>query len=221
MAAGKIDGVFARMSDRERRLVVGGGLLIAGVLVVLAGVLVSRKVAALEETVATNDSALADIMDRAPQYLRNRREEKAIDEQLTRAANSSLQSTLLSIAKEIQFERKYSDEGGMQTARLSDFIKFANATEILAELTQKKDKKRRKKKDKAAAKGERQVFLSSIEVIFDRVPDTALFQFLAKVDSHSEALFGTSLDISRESPNHDHFRAKLKVGQFRYGKLEE
>ncbi len=57
-------------------------------------------------------------------------------------------------------------------------------------------------------------------MIFDRVKDDALFQFMAKVDSHHEALFGLSLDISRESPNHDHFRAKLKVGQFRYGQLD-
>ena len=226
MASSRLSAAFNRMSDRERRLVLGGGLLIAVIVVILASVLVSRKVAALEEMVADNDQAIGEILDLAPDYLRQRREEKAIDEQLARAANASLQSTLLGIAKEIQFERKYSEEGGTQTVRLSDYIKFANATEILAELTQKsrkgkKKKKRRGKKKGKNAKPEREVFLATIEVVFDRVPDTALFQFLAKVDGHPEALFGLSLDVSRESPNHDHFRSKLKVGQFRYGQLDE
>ena len=52
---------------------------------------------------------------------------------------------------------------------------------------------------------------------FDRVPDSALFQFLERVETHKQPMFSVSLDISRESPNHEHFRAKLKVGQFRYG----
>ncbi len=224
MATGRLATAFARMSDRERRLVVGGGLLIVVVSLLLIGVLVSRKVAALEEVVAANDESIGEILELSPDYLHQRREEKATDEQLERAANSSLQSTLLGIAKDIQYERKYSEEGGTQTVRLSDYIKFANATEILAELTQKsrkgKKKRRRKKKKKKGDKQGREVFLSNIEVIFDRVPDSALFQFMAKVDSHPEALFGLTLDISRESPNHDHFRAKMKVGQFRYGQLE-
>ena len=223
MASPRLSAAFNRMSDRERRLVVGGGMVIAVITLVLAAVLVSRKVADLEEVVADNDQAIGEVLDLAPNYLSQRREEKAIEEQLTRAANASLQSTLLGIAKDIQFERQYSEEGGTQTVRLSDYIKFSNATEILAELTLKsrKTKKRRRAKKGKEAKPEREVFLATIEVIFDRVRDTALFQFLAKVDSHPEALFGLSLDVSRESPNHDHFRAKLKVGQFRYGQSEQ
>lgn len=227
MASSRLSAAFNRMSDRERRLVVGGGLVIAVITLVLAGVLVSRKVAALEEVVADNDLAIGEVLDMAPGYLSQRREEKAIDEQLTRATNASLQSTLLGIAKDIQFERAYSDEGGTQTVRLSDYIKFSNATEILAELTVKSRTKKKKKKKRSRnkkgkdAKPEREVFLATIEVIFDRVRDTALFQFLAQVDAHPEALFGLSLDVSRESPNHDHFRAKLKVGQFRYGQSDQ
>ncbi len=220
MKEGRISGAFAQMSDRERKLVVGGGSLMLVALVVVAGLLVSRKVAAMEEQVAANGEALSSILDAAPSYLKNRREEKAIEEALTQAAGSSLQSTLLSIAKDVKFERKYGNDGTSE-ARLSDFVKFSNATEILADLTQKRGKKaRRKKSSKKKAKGakaERQVFLSTIEVVFDRVPDGALFQFLEKVETHKDALFGVSLDISRESPNHEHFRAKLQVGQFRYG----
>ncbi len=207
---------FTRMSDRERKLVVGGGLVIIIIVLALTGVLVNRKVDALEEQVADNDKALAEVLELAPAYLANRREEKAIDEQLTRAASGSLQSTLLGIAKDVKFERKYT-EGGTSTARLSDFIKFANATEVLADLTKKQRGKKRRKKKKKAKKGDKQVFLASIECVFDRVPDTALFTFMAKVEQHKDALFATSLDVSRESPNHEHFRAKLRVGQFKYG----
>ena len=219
MKEGRINSAFAQMSDRERKLVVGGGSLMLVALIVVAGLLVSRKVAAMEEQVAANGAALSSILDAAPTYLKNRREEKAIDEALTQAAGSSLQSTLLSIAKDVKFERKYGNDGTSE-ARLSDFVKFSNATEILADLTQKRSKKKRRAKKKKLAKGakaERQVFLSTIEVVFDRVPDGALFQFLEKVETHKDALFGVSLDISRESPNHEHFRAKLQVGQFRYG----
>ena len=206
---------FARLSDRERKLVVGGGLMISMAMLILTGLLVSRRVSDLEEQVAGNAESLKEVLDLAPAYLDNRREERAIDEQLKRAGASSLQSTLLGIAKEVQFERKYT-EGGTSTARLSDFVKFSNATEVLADLTKKTGRKKRRKKKKEA-KGEKQVFLSSIEVVFDRIPDTALYQFMAKVESHPEALFATSLDISRESPNHQHFRAKMRVGQFKYG----
>lgn len=209
---------FARLSDRERKLVVGGGLMIFSAVIILTGLLVSRRVSALEEQVAGNSDALKEVLDLAPGYLDNRREEKAIDDQLKRAGSSSLQSTLLGIAKGVQFERKYT-EGGTSTARLSDFVKFSNATEVLADLTKtrKGGKRRKKKKKKKGAAAQKQVFLASIEVVFDRIPDTALFQFMAKIEQHEEALFATSLDISRESPNHQHFRAKLRVGQFKYG----
>ena len=208
---------FARLSDRERKLVVIGGLCVSVALLSLTALLVSRRVATLETQVATNAESLKEILDLAPAYLDNRREERAIDEQLKRAGGSSLQSTLLGIAKEVQFERKYT-EGGTSVSKLGDFIKFANATEVLADLTKtKKRKKRRGKKKKKGRKNEKQVFLASIEVVFDRVPDTALYQFMAKVEQHPEALFATSLDISRESPNHDHFRAKMRIGQFKYG----
>lgn len=222
MKEGRISSAFAQMSDRERKLVVGGGTLMLLGIIVISGLLVSRKVAAMEEQVAANGEALSDILGAAPSYLKHRREEKAIDEALSRAAGSSLQSTLLGIAKSVKFERKYGNDGTSE-ARLSDFIKFANATEILADLTQKRKKKRRrrKKKKKKGGKTERQVFLATIEVVFDRIPDGALFQFLEKVETHKDALFGVQLDISRESPNHEHFRAKLKVGQFRYGGGDE
>ncbi|GEM_PF-2847034 len=207
---------FLRMSDRERKLVVGGGVLIFGALILLAGLLVNRKVNALEDQVAANSDSLNDVLDLAPRYLDNRREEKAIDEQLKRATNSSLQSTLLGIAKDIQFERQFT-EGGTSTARLSDFVKFSNATEVLADLTKKRKRGNKRKRKKKGAKAEKQVFLATIEVVFDRIPDTALYQFMAKVEQHPEALFATSLDISRESPNHQHFRSKMRVGQFKYG----
>ena len=204
---------FARLSDRERKLVIGGGLMMLIASIALTAILVSRKVGDLEQQVAGNDEALTEIFGLAPKYLANRREERAIDEQLKAAASGSLQSTLLGIAKDVKFERKYT-EGGTSTSRLSDFIKFANSTEVLADLTKKQRGKKRKKKKKDASA---QVFLSSIECVFDRVPDTALFAFMAKIEQHEGALFATSLDMSRESPTHDHFRAKLRVGQFKYG----
>lgn len=210
---------FARLSDRERTLVVGGGLLVGGALILLTAIMVTRRVSELETQVATNADALNEVLDLAPDYLDNRREERAIDQQLKSAASSSLQSTLLGIAKEIQFERKYT-EGGTSTSRMSDFIKFSNASEVLADLTKtskRGNRNKRKKKKKKGEKAEKQVFLASIEVVFDRIPDTALYQFMAKVEQHPDALFATSLDISRESPNHEHFRTKMRVGQFKYG----
>lgn len=207
---------FSRLSDRERKLVVAGGLLVSIALLALTGVLVSRRVSTLEDQVAINADALNEVLQLAPKYLDNRREEKEIDEQLKRASASSLQSTLLGIAKDVQFERTYA-EGGTSVARMSDFIKFSNSTEVLADLTKTGKRNKRRKPKKKGAKAGKQVFLATIEVVFDRIPDTALFQFIAKVEQHKEALFATSLDISRESPNHDHFRAKMRVGQFKYG----
>jgi hypothetical protein len=227
MREGRIQSWLARMSDRERRIVFGGGITIVAVILVLGGLAVQRKVAAMEEAVDENAEALAEVRALAPVYLQNRREEKAIDEALTAARGQSLQSVLLAIAKDIQFERKFGDDGssdGGGAARLSDFIKFSNANEVLADLTTRKGKRSRStsaKKKKTKKKGEKEVFLASIEVVFDRVPDTPLFQFLEKIDTHSSGMFSTSLDISRESPNREHFRAKMTIAQFRYGAEEE
>lgn len=220
MREGRIQSWFARLSDRERTIVIGGGLLVGAVVLVLVGLLVSRKVATMEEAVADNADALTEIRELAPEYLRARREEKAIDESLTRAQGTSLQSLLLDVAKDIQFERKFSDEGG-GVARLADFIKFSNANEVLADLTTRKDRRRSASSKKKKKKVGKQVFVASIEVVFDRIPDTALFQFLERVDTHEGGLFATSLDISRDSPNREHFRAKMTIAQFRYGAGEE
>lgn len=218
MREGRLQSWFARLSDRERNIVLVGGVLVFAVVLVLTGLLVSRKVAAMEEAVAANDEALGEIRQLAPEYLRARREEKAIEEALDRARGQSLQSLLLAVAKDIQFERKFSEDGG-GVARLSDFIKFSNANEVLADLTTRK--KRRASSSKKKKKSGKQVFVASIEVVFDRIPDTALFQFLERVDTHEGGLFATSLDISRDSPNREQFRAKMTIAQFRYGAAEE
>ncbi len=212
-------GALERMSERERKLLIGGGLLVIVALVALAGLLVSRKVSALEEEVTHHDEALEQIIDKAQDYLASRAEEVAVDELLTRAAEGSLQSTLLEIAKEIQFERKYA-EGATSIAKLSEYVKFANASEIFAELTSKTKTARRRPKKTNKAK-EKQVFLATIDVVFDQVPDSALFQLMEKIETHPDRLFGISMDMSRQSPNHDQFRAKMKVGQFRYGGAQE
>ncbi len=222
---GKIQAWLARLSDRERSIVVGGGVAVLAAVLLTFGFFVQQRVAEMELAVADNAEALRQIRDAAPAYLSNRKEDRAIDESLERARATSLQSSLLALAKEIQFERKVTgeEEGPAGTERLSDFIKFSNASEILAELTARKGAGGGKAaaKKKKPTKGEKQVFLSSIEVVFDRVPDTALFQFLEKIDTHPDGLFASSLDVSRESTDHEHFRAKLTIAQFRYGGAEE
>lgn len=228
MREGKFQAWLARMSDRERAIVIGGGLVVLAALLGGVALLIQQRVAAMEEAVAENAAALGEIRQLAPAYVRNRKDDKAIEEALERARTESLQSLLLAVAKDIQFERKFGEGeegGGGGSARLADYVKFSNANEILAELTTRKGKSGRasaaSKKKKPGGKADKQVFLASIEVVFDRVPDTALFQFLEKIDTHPDGLFATSLDISRESPNHEHFRAKMTIAQFRYGGAEE
>jgi hypothetical protein len=228
MREGRIQSWLARLSDRERRIVFIGGATALVALLVVGGVAVQRKVTTMEDAVAENAEALGEVRNLAPDYLQSRREEKAIDEALTAAREQSLQSVLLDLAKDIQFERKFGDDGnsdGGGAVRLSDFIKFSNANEVLAELTMRKGGRQRstsaKKKAKAKGKGEKEVFLASIEIVFDRIPDTPLFQFLEKIDTHSSGMFSTSLDISRESPNREHFRAKMTIAQFRFGAAGE
>jgi hypothetical protein len=205
------------MSDRERKLVLGGVGIAVLALIILIGVLVSRRVSALEEQVADNDGALREVVQLAPKYLKNRTEEKATEEQLDRAAKEPLQATVLGIAKQIEFEKK-DEEGNVTKAKLSDVIKFQNATDVLAELTQKKKGNTPKKKHK---KGGKEVFLTTIDAVFTNVTDEALTRFMAKVESHPDPLFGISIDMSRNSPTRDAFQATLKIGQFRFGILEE
>jgi type II secretory pathway component PulM len=211
---------FERMSDRERKLVAGGAVAVVVALLIVVAVLVSRRVSDMEVLVEEQAQDLDTIVEAAPAFLKQRGENEAVEKQLREAAASSLQSTLLGIAKEIQFERRLGDEATPQPARLSEYIKFANGTEILAELTQKTKGTRKKKQPKDLKEGE-QVFLASIDVVFDEVPDTALFQFMGAVESHPGHLFSISLDINRQGNDHEQFRAKMRVGQFRYGRGEE
>ena len=216
---GRLGAMLERMSDRERSLVLAGVALSAVVVVVLAGVVLTRKVNALEEEVATGELALREIERQGPAYLANRAEEKATEEQLERASKEQLQATVLNIAKTIEFERK-DEEGSGSKEKLSDAIKFANATDVLAELTQRK-KGVTAKKAKKAKKGAKEVFLSSIDAVFQNVPEEALLRFLAKLESHQDPLFGLSLDFTRTGTTREQFAATIKIGQFRYGVLDE
>jgi hypothetical protein len=214
---GRIQAWFERMSDRERNLVIGGTALVLLCAIVLVGVLVSRRVSALEEQVADQETALRDIAALGPTYLQRQADEKAVAEQLERAAKESLQATLLNIAKGIPYEQRDPDGGASSTQRLSDQIKFANAQDILAELTQKTKKSHKKK----AQKGKREVFLSSIDCVFQNVPDEPLLRFMSAVEAHADPMFGISLDLDRSGPTRDQIQATLKVGRFRYGTLDE
>ncbi len=218
MKFGRIGAMFERMSDRERQIVFGGIAMVTLAGLVLGSVLVSRRVSALEEEVTTNEASLHEITELAPLYLARVAEEKAVEQQLDRASKESLQATVLGIAKTVSFERKDPD-GNPTTEKLSDTIKFSNATEILAELThkQKKGAKHTSKKQKSG----KQVFLSSIDAVFQGVPDEALMRFLAKLETHPDPMFGLTLDISRTGTSRDQFQATIKIGQFRFGNMED
>jgi len=215
---GRLSALLERLSDRERKLVVGGGLVLLAAALIGTGALVSRRVAGLEEQVAQNESALAEIASAGPRYLQLREDEKAVADQLDRASKEPLQATVLAIAKEIKYERK-DGEGNPVSEKLSDVIKFANASDILAELTTKQKGKQAKKK--AKKKGGKEVFLSSIDAVFQNVPDEALLRFLSRLETHSEPMFGLSVDLQRNGPARDQMQATIKIGQFRYGVLEE
>ena len=217
---GRLGSMLERMSDRERNLVLGGVAVSAIVAVVLAGVLMTRKVSALEEEVAAGETVLHEIESQGPLYLANRAEEKATDDQLERASKEQLQATVLNIAKTIEFERKDEDGSSSGKEKLSELIKFANATDVLAELTQRK-KGAAAKKQKKAKKGQKEVFLSTIDAVFTNVPEEALMRFLAKLESHADPVFGISLDFTRTGTTREQFAATIKIGQFRYGVMEE
>jgi hypothetical protein len=218
MKVGRLNAMFERMSDRERKLVFGGTALVLAVLLVLGGVLVSRKVGALEDEVAGNETAMREVVQLGPTYLRMRAEEKSLTDQLERASKEPLQAVVLNIAKQIQFER-VDAEGNTTSERLSDTIKFSNSSEILAELTQKAKKGQKRKTNKKA--GGREVFLASIDAVFMGVPDEAVMRFLAKLETNPDPLFGLALDLSRNATSRDQFQATIKIGQFRFGNLEE
>ncbi len=216
---GRLGAAFERMSDRERKLVLGGIAVMTLIGLVLVAVLVSRRVSALEEEVQGNEAALKDISAAAPRYLALREEEKSVADQLDRAAKEPLQATVLAIAKEIKYQAKDA-EGGEAETRLADVIKFANASDILAELTTKAAKKVQKPKTKKK-KGGKEVFLSTIDAVFQNVPDDAVLRFLSKLETHPEPMFGLTVEITRTGPTRDQMQATIKIGQFRYGQLEE
>ena len=46
-------------------------------------------------------------------------------------------------------------------------------------------------------------------------------RFLAKLETNPDPLFGLALDLSRNATSRDQFQATIKIGQFRFGNLEE
>lgn len=217
MKAGRIGAWFEGLSDRERKLVLGGGAVLLVAVVGLTGLMVSRQVSALENEVADNETAQREVLALAPKYLKVRAEEKLLTDQLERASKESLQATVLAIAKTVEYD-KPDAEGNPQKLKLSDAVKFQNASEVLAELTQKRKGSSAKKKHK---KGQKEVFLSTIECVFSGVPDAAINRFMARIEGHPDSLFGIAVDLNRTSTGRDAFSATLKIGQFRFGTLEE
>lgn len=217
---GRLGAYIERLSDRERKIVFGGGAVLILAAVLSVSVLVSRKVSGLQDEVAGNEAALVDIAAAGPRYLRLREEEKAVQEQLERASKEPLQATVLGIAKEIRYDKKVPEsEGATSSEKLADVIKFSNASEVLAELTTKQKKGAPKKKTKK--KGGKEVFLSTIDAVFQNVPDEALLLFMSKLETNPEPMFGLSVDIQRTGPTRDQMQATIKIGQFRYGVLED
>lgn len=213
----RLSAAFERLSDRERKIVLAGSALVVLAALVLAALLVSRRVSAMEEEVIASEQALADIVAVGPAYLRMREDEKAIADQLERASKEPLQAAVLGIAKTIAYDRQDAD-GAVVNEKLADVIKFANASDILAELTTKTKKTTKKKTKK---KGGKEVFLSTIDAVFENVPDEAIFRFMAKLETHPEPMFGLNVDINRSGNGNEQMRATIKIGQFRYGQLEE
>ncbi len=214
---GRLTAMFDRMSDRERKLVIGAVAALTVTAIVAGGVLITSRVSALQEEVESNEAALKDIEAAAPRYLALREEEKTVDSQLERASKEPLQATVLALAKEIKYTTK-DGEGNTSDQKLSDVIKFSNASDILAELTTKAAKKPAKKKK---AKKGKEVFLSTIDAMFPNVPDDALLRLLSKLETHPEPMFGLTVDITRNGTSRDQMQATIKIGQFRYGQLEE
>jgi hypothetical protein len=197
--------------------VLAGSALVVLAGLVLAALLVSRRVNAMEEEVVASEQALADIVAAGPAYLRMREDEKAVADQLERASKEPLQAAVLGIAKAIAYDRQDQD-GAVINEKLADVIKFSNASDILAELTTKTKKAVKKKTKK---KGGKEVFLSTIDAVFENVPDEAIFRFMAKLETHPEPMFGLNVDINRSGNGNEQMRATIKIGQFRYGQLEE
>jgi hypothetical protein len=213
----RLSAAFERLSDRERKIVLAGSALVVLAGLVLAALLVSRRVNAMEEEVVASEQALADIVAAGPAYLRMREDEKAVADQLERASKEPLQAAVLGIAKAIAYDRQDQD-GAVINEKLADVIKFSNASDILAELTTKTKKAVKKKTKK---KGGKEVFLSTIDAVFENVPDEAIFRFMAKLETHPEPMFGLNVDINRSGNGNEQMRATIKIGQFRYGQLEE
>lgn len=213
----RLSAAFERLSDRERKIVLAGSALVVLAALVLAALLVSRRVSAMEEEVVASEQTLADIAAAGPAYLRMREDEKAVADQLERASKEPLQAAVLNIAKTIAYDRQDQD-GAVINEKLADVIKFSNASDILAELTTKTKKATKKKTKKKAGK---EVFLSTIDAVFENVPDEAIFRFMAKLETHPEPMFGLNVDINRSGNGNEQMRATIKIGQFRYGQLEE
>jgi len=215
---GRMMEAFERMSERERRLVMLLATLVFLLVVVVGALLVRKKTKAVEDEISEGRDKLMQVQREAPTYLKRKKEAEEADKQFQRATKDSLQATLLAIGKKVMFEMP--DESGllMRQDKLSDHMKFGNEVETLAENAARKASGAKKAKVKGLSG--KDVYEATLEVELDKVPDKAVYEFLEKIESSTEPLFGVSLDIRRESTTFAQVRATVTVAQFRYARGE-
>ncbi len=202
-------GLWERLSARERLLV--GGLAVLVVAMAIGGVAwwVHAATSDLEEQMAVEAEALANIEKAAGHYIEAKKRCEALESLLKGNSIVSLRIPVNNIARQVTLDdgRKLSDE-------IRSLEKEVETD--LGPLCVKKSKKRKKSHKNKKADKKPHVVRVDQQFEFRNVPMTALFKFLQGIEQSEHLLLVTSLDVRRKYADEDVAqRASVTVATYR------
>jgi len=203
--------LFAKMSPRERWLVLGltGGVVASLVLVYF--IVMWSAIGELEELIDDARTGFAALEQALPPYLAQKQRNETLLEQIKVNPVKSLRLPINAISKAI-VAREGGDEG--VSRRLSDIVRFSGKTRETPLF--KAERKKKGKKGKSQAGDEQNLYWIEEEMDFPGVSADAMFEFLGKIHESEDLLFVNALTVTRKSNDPNEVRMSVTVGTIQY-----
>ncbi len=210
---GRFGTAFARLSKRERMLVLGmfGSLFVAGV--VILHLVMQSKITKLEEDVSAEQEALRVIYRASDDYLAAKSRFEATRKRAAAAGEVNLPTAIAGLSDEVTFEGVDPRNNPLGLKKLKEYLEFKPLREKVAGPHKKKtaprkdtgdkkdaaDKGAKDKKDAADKKEASEGYYQRDQEISvkEGVPFKAVYEFLEKLERSHDLLFVTELKLDR------------------------
>ena len=210
---GRFGTAFARLSKRERMLVLGmfGSLFVAGV--VILHLVMQSKITKLEEDVSAEQAALREIYRASDDYLAGKSRFDATRKRAAAASDVNLPTAIAGLSDEVTFEAVDPRNNPLGLKKLKEYLEFKPLREKAVGPHKKKaaprkdtgdkkdasEKTAKEKKDAADKKESTEGYYQRDQEISlkEGVPFKSVYEFLEKLERSQDLLFVTELKLDR------------------------